>query len=102
MSEILTISHFQRHTTEGSSIPVPGDPAQGTRSLAFCGNISMRPSNLYGIIPLGKLYEIISSQSRRPMSEDVFRAFAEIAKHECEDYCILGDVDLTQTAGRRI
>lgn len=56
-------------------------------------------SNLYGIIPLGKLYEIISSQSRRPMSEDVFRAFAEIAKHECEDYCILGDVDL-YTDGR--
>ena len=38
-------------------------------------------SNLYGIIPLGKLYEIISSQSRHPVSEDVFRAFAEIAKH---------------------
>ena len=33
------------------------------------------------------------------MSEDVFRAFAEIAKHECEDYCILGDVDL-YTDGR--
>ena len=56
-------------------------------------------SNLYGIIPLGKLYEIISSQSRHPVSEGVFRAFAEIAKHECEDYCILGDVDL-YTDGR--
>ena len=36
------------------------------------------------------------------MSEDVFRAFAEIAKHECEDYCILGTLTFTQTAGRRI
>ena len=56
-------------------------------------------SNLYGIIPLGKLYEIISSQSRHPVSEDVFRAFSEIAKHESEGYCILGDVEL-YTDGR--
>ena len=47
-------------------------------------------ANLYGIIPLRKAYEIISSQSPKLVTKDEFRAFAEIARHECEDYYILG------------
>ena len=51
-------------------------------------------ANLYGIILLKKLYRIILSQNRNPVSEEQFRAFAEIAKHECEDYYILASEDL--------
>ena len=51
-------------------------------------------ANLYGIILLKKLYRIILSQNQNPVSEEQFRAFAEIAKHECEDYYILGSEDL--------
>ena len=47
-------------------------------------------ANLYGIIPLRKAYEIISSQSPKLVTRDEFLAFAEIARHECEDYYILG------------
>ena len=47
-------------------------------------------ANLYGIIPLRKAYEIISSQSPKLVTRDEFLAFSEIARHECEDYYILG------------
>ena len=47
-------------------------------------------ANLYGIIPLRKAYEIISSQCRRPVSKEEFLAFSEIARHECEEYYLLG------------
>lgn len=47
-------------------------------------------ANLYGIIPLRKAYEIISEQSPTLVTEDEFLAFSEIARHECEDYYILG------------
>ena len=47
-------------------------------------------ANLYGIIPLRKAHEIISSQSPKLVTRDEFLAFAEIARHECEDYYILG------------
>lgn len=56
-------------------------------------------ANLYGVIPLKKAYEIISEQSPSLVSEDEFLAFAEIAKHECEDYYILGEEDI-YTDGR--
>ncbi len=51
-------------------------------------------AELYGIIPLEKLYEIIVSQNRNPVTEDEFRAFAEIAKHECGWYYIFGEHEL--------
>lgn len=51
-------------------------------------------ANLYGVVTLGKAYEIISEQSPSLVSKDAFLAFAEIARHECEDYYILGDEDI--------
>ena len=45
-------------------------------------------ANLYGIIPLHKAREIIFSLSPKLVTEDEFLAFAEIARHECEDYYI--------------
>lgn len=47
-------------------------------------------ANLYGIIPLKKAYEIITAQNHSLVTEQEFLAFAEIARHECEDYYILG------------
>lgn len=51
-------------------------------------------ANLYGIIPLKKAYEIITGQNPSLVSEQEFLAFAEIARHECEDYYILGAEDI--------
>lgn len=51
-------------------------------------------ANLYGIIPLKKAYEIIAEQSPTLVTEQEFLAFAEIARHECEDYYILEAEDL--------
>ncbi len=51
-------------------------------------------ANLYGIIPLQKAYEIISSQNPTLVSPEEFRAFAEIAKHEQGSYYIFGMDDL--------
>ena len=50
--------------------------------------------NLYGIIPLHKAKEIIFSLSPKLVTEEEFLAFAEIARHECDDYYILGDDEL--------
>lgn len=47
-------------------------------------------ANLYGIIPLRKAWEIIHSQCPRMITEAEFLAFAKIARHECELFCILG------------
>lgn len=51
-------------------------------------------ANLYGIIPLRKAWEIVSSQSPNLVSKTEFFAFVEIARHECEDYCIMKDTEL--------
>ena len=51
-------------------------------------------ANLYGIIPLHKAKEILFSLSPKLVTEDEFLAFAEIARHECEDYYILGGDEL--------
>lgn len=51
-------------------------------------------ANLYGIIPLKKAYEIISGQNPTLVTEQEFLSFSEIARHECEDYFILGAEDL--------
>lgn len=50
--------------------------------------------HLYGIITLQKAYEIISGQNPGLVTEEEFYAFAEIARHEIEDYTILGAEDL--------
>lgn len=47
-------------------------------------------ANLYGVIRLGDAYELISRQSPTLVTQEEFLAFAEIARHECEDYFILG------------
>ena len=57
-------------------------------------------ANLYGIIPLHKAKEIIFSLSPKLVSEDEFLAFAEIARHECECYYILGGDELYANVGR--
>ncbi len=51
-------------------------------------------ANLYGIIPLEKAWEIIHSQCPRMVTESEFYAFVEIARHECECFCILGEADI--------
>ena len=51
-------------------------------------------ANLYGIIPLHKAKSIIFSLSPNIVSEQEFLSFAEIARHECEDYFILGDDEI--------
>ncbi len=51
-------------------------------------------AGLYGIIPLKKAWEIIHSQCQRAITEREFLAFAEIARHECEYFYILGDDEL--------
>lgn len=51
-------------------------------------------ANLYGIIPLRKLYGIITLQNKSLVTKEEFLAFAEIARHECEDYYILGNSEL--------
>lgn len=51
-------------------------------------------ANLYGVITLEKAFEIIWVHNPRLVTEEEFLAFAEIARHECEDYLILGDDEL--------
>lgn len=51
-------------------------------------------ANLYGIIPLWKAYEIIAAQCRHPVSKEEFLSFSEIARHECEEYYLLGADEL--------
>ncbi len=46
------------------------------------------------IIPLHKAKEIIFSLSPKLVTDDEFLAFAEIARHECEGYYILGGDEL--------
>ena len=57
-------------------------------------------ANLYGIIPLHKAKEIIFSLSPKLVTEEEFLAFAEIARHECEDYYIMGDDEIYSDVGR--
>ena len=65
-------------------------------------------ANLYGIIPLHKAKEIVFSLSPKLITEEEFLAFTEIARHECEDYYILGgdelysDVQYTKPLDREI
>lgn len=56
-------------------------------------------AHLYGLIPLHKAWEIIHSQNLKLMEKDQFVAFAEVARHESEDFYILGDDEIY--AGRK-
>ncbi len=51
-------------------------------------------ANLYGIITLKEAWKIISKQSPSLVTEKEFLAFAEIARHECEDYYLLGEDEI--------
>lgn len=51
-------------------------------------------AKLYGIIPLRKAWEIVSSQNPKLISKEEFFDFAEIARHECEYYCVMKDSEL--------
>ncbi len=46
-------------------------------------------SDLYGIIPVGEAWKIISAQCPKLVNEEKFRAFVQVARHESEGYCIL-------------
>lgn len=59
-------------------------------------------ANLYGIIPLRKAYEIISAQCRHPVSKEEFLSFSEIARHECEEYCLLGADELYRAGNKQL
>lgn len=50
--------------------------------------------NLYGVITLEKAFEIISSQRPKLVTEKEFLAFAEIARHEPENYFIFGEDEI--------
>ncbi len=51
-------------------------------------------TNLYGIIALKDAWKIISEQNPTLVTEEEFIAFADIAVHEREQYCILGSDEL--------
>ena len=53
-------------------------------------------ANLYGIIPLHKAREIIFSLSPNLVTADEFLAFAEIARHECEDTTFWAEMNFTR------
>lgn len=58
-------------------------------------------ANLYGIIPLEEAYDIIHEQSPRLVTKEEFLAFADVARHECENYYVLRPEELegAKTAG---
>lgn len=56
-------------------------------------------SDLYGIIPVGDAWKIISAQCPKLVKEEEFRGFVEVARHECEGYCILRE-DEVYTDGK--
>ena len=47
-------------------------------------------TNLYGAVPLRQVYKIITAQNPNLVTLDEFLAFSEVARHECEDYYLLG------------
>lgn len=53
-------------------------------------------ANLYGIISLRKLYEIIEQVHPRFVTKNEFIEFAKVARHETEGYFILSDADIFQ------
>ena len=57
-------------------------------------------ANLYGIIPLHEAKKIIFSLSPKLVTDEEFLAFAEIARHECEGYYILGEDEIYSNVSR--
>lgn len=51
-------------------------------------------ANLYGIVPVRKVFEIVELHDPGLVSLDTFTRFAEIACHECEECHILGEAEL--------
>ena len=51
-------------------------------------------SNLYGIITVPKAYEIIRSQNNPEITEELYYNFIDIARHEIEEFFILGEDEL--------
>lgn len=47
-------------------------------------------SYLYGTIPLRKVFEIINIQNPGMVTEEEFIEFAQVAMHESDGYCIMG------------
>ena len=51
-------------------------------------------ANLYGIIPIKKVCEIITEQNKDTISEQLVLDFAEIVRHEDQGYSVLGAEEL--------
>lgn len=51
-------------------------------------------ANFYGILPLRKAKDIIFSLDPKLVTEEEFWAFAGVARHESEDYVILGEEEV--------
>lgn len=51
-------------------------------------------TNLYGVIPLDKVYEIINSQNPGLLTKAEFSEYIMIARHEQEYFLIIGEADL--------
>lgn len=64
-----------------------------SETITLLHNYLSAMSNLYGIIPLRKVLEIINSQNN-PISEKNFVDFTEIVRHEEQFYIILGEDEL--------
>ena len=53
-------------------------------------------ANLYGALPLRKMYEIINSHNPNLITKEEFISFAKIARHEREGYFILSEDEIFQ------
>ena len=53
-------------------------------------------ANLYGIISLRKLFEIVDAQNPGLITKEMFIEFAKVARHEQEGYFLLCDADIFQ------
>ena len=51
-------------------------------------------ANLYGVIPVWRVLEIIQVQNPHHFTQSQLLEFVKIARHECEDYYILGEDEL--------
>lgn len=59
-------------------------------------------ANLYGIIPIKKVCEIITEQNRDTISEQLVLDFAEIVRHEEHFYSVLGMEELYSDAEKSL
>lgn len=59
-------------------------------------------ANLYGIIPIKKVCEIITEQNKDTISEQLVLDFAEIVRHEDQCYSVLGAEELYSKAEKSL